>query len=299
MAFVISSHFIQEENNENSKTYAHYVNGCASALYRNDIWPCKLCNIVTGGGVSFCGFTFRSVEAAAPANSKLTIGQKLTLHSICAIICLCFFIRHDTFDVEKLSIRVKGLFTKGGILLNDDKIVQLYWDRSENAIEETAASYGRYLFTIAMRILSSESDSEECVNDTYDRVWHSIPPHRPRVLSAFLGRITRNLALNRLAARNAQKSIPSGALVLLDELSEIAADVSDTADDCALRDSINAFLGALPQRSRIVFMQRYWYAMSLKEIARHNGMSENAVKSLLARTRKSLRESLADAGIEV
>lgn len=182
--------------------------------------------------------------------------------------------------------------------MNDRTIVELYLERSETAIKATATKYGRYLLSISMGILSSIPDAEECVNDTYDKLWSSIPPHEPESLAAFAGRITRNLSLNRLAHYGAQKRIDASATVLLDEIAEI---VPDGAEDCDkyLRDILDGFLGGLDKRARIIFMQRYWYAQSIREIAKNMGMTENAVKSQLARTRKSLKEHLEKHGVTV
>lgn len=182
--------------------------------------------------------------------------------------------------------------------MNDQSIVSLFLERSETAIKATAEKYGRYLLSVAMGVLSSLPDSEECVNDTYARLWDNIPPHEPASLGAFAARITRNLALNRLAHYGAQKRIGQTATVVLEEIAEIVPDGTEDIDT-QLRETINAFLEGLDRRARVVFMQRYWYTRSIREISRSTGMSENAVKSQLARTRKSLRDYLEKNGVNV
>lgn len=152
--------------------------------------------------------------------------------------------------------------------MEDEKIVDLYWLRSERAIAETAAKYGPYCHAIAHHILSSREDSEECVNDTYLRAWNSMPQHRPPVLKAFLGRITRNLALNRCKALTARKRSPGQVPLALEELRECIPDTgaADMAEDLALTEALNRFLAALPALHRKIFLRRYWYLCSVKEL---------------------------------
>ncbi len=177
--------------------------------------------------------------------------------------------------------------------MEDSKIIDLYFERSQSAISETHEKYGRYCHTIAYNVLYSNEDAEECVNDTYLRAWKSIPPHRPSRLSAFLGKITRNLAIDRYDARTAKKRDCTLELAL-EEISECIPDAStDSEGDCgALRDAINSFLSSLPRRTRIIFMQRYWYLSSISEISASLGISESNVKVILMRTRKKFKEFL-------
>ncbi len=183
--------------------------------------------------------------------------------------------------------------------MDDQKIVDLYWERSETAISETQKKYGKYCYHIAYTILHSNEDAEECVNDTYLRAWGAMPPAKPSRLSTFLGKITRNLALDRLDKNTAQKR--SGAVELtLDELSECIPDADSTldpADEIVLGDAINSFLAGLPVKTRQVFVRRYWYLSSVKSIARDAGMSESAVKVSLMRTREAFRLHLEKEGI--
>ena len=177
--------------------------------------------------------------------------------------------------------------------MEDSKIIDLYFERSQSAIKETHEKYGHYCHTIAYNVLYSYEDAEECVNDTYLRAWKSIPPHRPSRLSAFLGKITRNLALDRYDSRTSKKRECPLELAL-EEISECVPDVSAEreSDGGVLRDAINSFLASLPRRTRIIFMQRYWYLSSISEISASLGISESNVKVILMRTRKKFKEFL-------
>ena len=183
--------------------------------------------------------------------------------------------------------------------MEDTRIVALYWERSESAIAESEQKYGKYCHTIAYNILHDTCDAEECVNDTWLRAWNSIPPAKPVKLSAFLGKITRNLALNRLEADRAQKRGEGHIPLVLDELEECIPDASaaNMADEIALRGAINAFLRSLPEETMIVFLQRYWYFMPIAEIAVARKMGESRVKVLLHRARLRLKELLKKEGI--
>jgi RNA polymerase sigma-70 factor (ECF subfamily) len=183
--------------------------------------------------------------------------------------------------------------------MDDQQIVDLYWQRDEKAIDQTQKKYGKYCHTIAYAILHSHEDAEECVNDTYLRAWGAIPPAKPGRLSTFLGKITRNLSLDRYEKNTAQKRSGPVELVL-DELSECIPDADsalDPIDMIALGDAINAFLGGLPQKTRQIFLRRYWYMSPVKDIARDTGMSEGAVKVSLLRTRESFKAYLEKEGI--
>ena len=183
--------------------------------------------------------------------------------------------------------------------MDDRRIVELYWQRSEAAIAETQTKYGKYCHYIAYNILSDDGDAEECVNDTYLKAWDSMPPHKPTKLSTFLGKITRNLALNRLEAQKAAKRGAGVVPIALDELIECITDneTSDPTDEIALRGALNRFLRALPEETMIVFLQRYWYFASVKEIAANRGISETNVKVILHRARGKLKSFLEKEGI--
>ena len=183
--------------------------------------------------------------------------------------------------------------------LADEEIVALYHARDEQAIDESARKYGKYCHSIAFAILQSEQDAEECVNDTYIRAWESMPPHKPSRLSTFLGKLTRNLSISRYRHVHADKRDSAGDVVF-DEMAECLPDiesVGEMSDEIVLKDAINRFLASLPTRTRIVFMQRYWYFCPVAAIAREMGMSESDVKVTLMRTRQKFRTYLEQEGI--
>lgn len=185
--------------------------------------------------------------------------------------------------------------------MTDEAIVALFWSRSELALEETKAQYGRYVQSIAYGILQDREDAGEIANDTYLKAWNSIPPQRPSPLKAFLGRIARQLALNRAEQKNAAKRGGGRYAEVVEELSECRSDaaVADFSDSLALQTALNGFLRSLPLEARRVFLRRYWYTASVSEIAQFYGMSESKVKSLLLRTRNKLKLYLEQEGIDV
>ncbi len=182
--------------------------------------------------------------------------------------------------------------------MEDEKIVALYWDRSEDAIRQTQLKYGRLLHSLSLNILKSGRDAEECVNDTYLGAWNSIPPHRPSLLRAFLCRLTRNISLNRYDYNRAEKRNPE-CLVSLEELYNCLALNEDPVEEMALGELINSFLDSLPQEQREIFLRRYWCFDSIRQIAARYGCSESRVTSLLFRARVRLREHLQEGGISV
>lgn len=183
--------------------------------------------------------------------------------------------------------------------MNDENIIRLYWDRDETAISETSKKYGRFCFTIANNILASKEDSDECVNDTYTKVWQAIPPQRPSVFSAFIGRITRNLALDRYRKNKAEKRGGSQMPIILEELGELVSDHPGPEEDLLRQDlakALNAFLADLPSEKRVMVIRRYWYADDIRAIAERLGTSENNVSVSLRRIRIKLREYLTEKG---
>ena len=184
--------------------------------------------------------------------------------------------------------------------MEDRQIVDLFWERSESAIKETQKKYGRYCHYIAYQILQNDEDAKEVVNDTYWKVWRSIPPKRPGALKPFVGMISRQLAFDMYEKQHSQKrgQIP----LVLDELSECLSggdDPGEVATGIALRDSLNAFLRGLPLKTRNIFLRRFWYASSLAEIAGEYAMKESAVGMLLLRTRKKLKIHLQKEGFNL
>ena len=186
--------------------------------------------------------------------------------------------------------------------MQDEQIVDLYWQREESAISETEVKYGRYLTKIAYNILADVEDSRESVNDTYLSAWNSMPPHRPTMLSTYLGKITRRISIDRFRGRNREKRRPSQYSVSLAELEECISqgNVTEEAVDVRLlAKAINDFLRTLSGEARQTFIGRYYFMDPLKEVAAYCGMSEAKAKSMLYRTRCSLREYLKKEGFEV
>lgn len=184
--------------------------------------------------------------------------------------------------------------------MEDKQILDLYWERSENAITETATKYGKYCHYIAYNILQDKEDSEECVNDTYLKAWNVIPPHRPNRLSTFLGKITRNLSLDKYKEKHTKKRGEGQIALALDELQECiptTGSVEQAIDDMVLTEVLNHFLASLSAEARKIFMRRYWYLCSVKDIARDLSISESKVKMSLLRSRNVLKTMLEKEGI--
>ena len=184
--------------------------------------------------------------------------------------------------------------------MEDCGIIELYFARSESALDETAKKYGGLCRYIARSILDSPEDAEECVNDTLMRAWESIPPNRPDNLAAFIGRLARNSALNRAVFNSAKKRGGDGDMIA-EEISELSIPSSQSGeaidDALALRDAVNSFLASLPGDQRILFVRRYWYMSTLGDIARDYGLPLGTVKSTLSRLRKRLKNHLIKEGI--
>lgn len=183
--------------------------------------------------------------------------------------------------------------------MEDAKIVQLYWDRNQAAIEESDRKYGRYCFAVANRILGSREDSSECVNDTWHNAWRAIPPEKPSNLQTFFGRITRNLALDRYGYNNAQKRNTRLETVIDEYWQCIPNGDMPLDDEMVIKDLLNRFLESLDKQTRIIFLQRYWYVCTTREIARNVGLSENNVNVILHRTRNKFKLYLQKEGISV
>ena len=183
--------------------------------------------------------------------------------------------------------------------MDDAAIVALFWARDERAIPAAAEKCGAYCASIAGNILPDRRDAEERVSDTYLQAWNAMPPHRPAVLPAFLGRITRNLALNRLRSATAQKRGGGEAETVFEELQHIVSgrDTPEVGlDRQELVAAINDFLAALPETKRRIFVCRYWYFESVSDIAARFAISENRVSVTLHRLRTQLRRCLSERG---
>ena len=183
--------------------------------------------------------------------------------------------------------------------LPDEAIIELYWQRNEQAIIETDRKYGKYLFTIAYNIVHDRLDCEECVNDTYLGTWNRIPPQRPNVFQVFLSRIMRNIAVDKLRANSAQKRVPSEMIVSLDELDDCMA-CMDEVEEALLQDvsrALNSFLKTLNDREQFVFVCRYYYGDKISSIAHMLQIGEATVYRELATIRANLKDFMEKEGI--
>ena len=186
--------------------------------------------------------------------------------------------------------------------MENEHIIELYFQRREQAIAATAAKFGHYCYSIAYRILADPLDSEETVSDTYLDTWNSIPPHRPNSLPAFLGRITRRNALDRWEFLHAEKRGGGEVPLALEELSGCIPGGQEPQRELELAELgklLSSFVRQLPETERRVFVRRYWYLESVKKIGEAFGFSQSKVKSMLYRTRNKLRECLEKEGITV
>lgn len=183
--------------------------------------------------------------------------------------------------------------------MTDERIVELYWDRDESAVAETQAKYGRYLTKIAYNILTDMEDSLESVNDTYMYAWKSIPPHRPSVLSTYLAKITRRVSIDILRKKSREKRIPSEYTFSLSELDDCISNgqtVEGQIEVEELASAINTYLKTISTEARNLFVGRYFFMDSLKDVAKYCGMSESKAKSMLYRTRCGLKTYLEQEG---
>ena len=179
--------------------------------------------------------------------------------------------------------------------MEDREIIELYFARSEDAIAQTAKKYGGYLAMIAGSILSSAEDRDECVQDTYYRTWAAIPPQRPQYFRAWLGCLTRSISIDRWRAEHAKKRGGTQYILSLDELADCVPGSDETqrvADREVITGAIDRFLAARRPIDRRIFLQRYWYACPIAEIAQESGLREGAVKMRLSRMREKLRKHL-------
>lgn len=184
--------------------------------------------------------------------------------------------------------------------MEDGKIVDLYWSRDQRAIAETGAKYGKYCYTIARHILSLPEDAEESVNDTWLAAWNAMPPHRPSVLSTFLGKLTRRISLKKWRDRSRDKRGGGEVALALEELEECVAcggGVEEAVEARELAAAIDRFLETLPELERDVFVARYWFLASLPEIGEKFGTGGSRTKSMLFRTREKLKKYLHKEGL--
>ena len=183
--------------------------------------------------------------------------------------------------------------------MEDAAIVALYWERNQDAIEQSRLKYGAYCMSVSRNILASPEDAEECVSDTWLCAWNAMPPQRPNALRMFFAKITRNLSFSRFRRLAAKKRGGGVMEAVLDELSEVLAgqtDVEETADAHALGETVRSFIRELPGRERDVFLRRYFFTESIREIAAAYGLTENHTSVILNRTRGKLRLRLIREG---
>ena len=186
--------------------------------------------------------------------------------------------------------------------MEDHDIIELFWQRQEQALTESERKYGKLCRTVAYHILHNMEDTEECVNDTWMRAWNAIPPSRPNVLSAFFSKITRNLALDTYKASRADKRGGGQLPAALEELGECISSGDTVEQEMALRqltEYLDCFLRQLPEKECCIFLRRYWYLDSTKDIAKRYAMPEGSVKSQLSRTRQKLKKALEREGVTV
>ena len=179
--------------------------------------------------------------------------------------------------------------------MEDDSIINLYWARSENAISETSKKYGNYCYSIAYNILGNVEDADESVNDTYLDAWNNIPPHRPSILSTFLGKITRRISIDKWRGRTAEKRGGGEIVLVLDELSDCIPsnqNVEREVEAAELSQLIDNFVMSLSPMERRVFICRYWYLDTIGDIAQRFGFTQSKVKMILHRQRKNLLNHL-------
>ncbi|MBR4309044.1 MAG: sigma-70 family RNA polymerase sigma factor [Oscillospiraceae bacterium] len=185
--------------------------------------------------------------------------------------------------------------------MEDNKIIELFFRRSEQALEEVALKYGAITKQLAIHILHDPQDAEECINDAYLAAWNSIPPQKPETLSAYLCRLVRNLAIkkyhyNTAAKRNSNYDV---ALCELENCFPSSASVEGSFDAAETAQSINAFLGKLDRKDRLLFVRRYWYADSVEALAKLLHVKPHAVSVRLYRIREKLKKHLAKEGISI
>lgn len=185
-------------------------------------------------------------------------------------------------------------------MMDDKAILDLYWTRSERAISETSAKYGGYCYAIAYNILSSREDAEESVNDAYLAAWNTMPPKRPAVLSAFLGKMTRFISLDRWKQRSRDKRGGGQVPLCLEELADCVCGQESVENDVLRKELLNAvnrFLEKLPEGERKVFLCRYWYLDPVEDIAARFGFTRSKTASMLRRTREKLTAYLTKEGL--
>lgn len=212
----------------------------------------------------------------------------------------CDIIKNNAHDLKPFQlffvyIGENTYIERKELVMDDSQIVDMYFARSERAIQETDTKYGAYCYKIAYSILANQEDAEESVSDAYLSAWNQIPPRRPAVLSTFLGKLTRNISIDRRRKAGAKKRGSGETDMALEELKDCVSG-TPSAEDAVMRKEVtaclNRFLRTLSQEERAVFLCRYWYVNSLEDIAVKTGFSVGKIKSMLYRTRVKLSKQL-------
>lgn len=183
--------------------------------------------------------------------------------------------------------------------MDDLQIIDLYWKRSEDAIQETDQKYGKFCYGLAMNVLGNREDAQECVSDTYLATWNALPPNRPAYLMAFLGKLSRRISIDRWRGLSARKRGGGQIDLCLDELADCASsgpsieDAAVSKEACA---ALNRFLDQLPQEERTIFVRRYFLLDPIADISASFGYTEDKVRSMLHRTRNKLYSKLIKEG---
>lgn len=187
-------------------------------------------------------------------------------------------------------------------MISDEQIINMYWQREEEAILRTDEKYGAYCFAVSKRILDNQEDAKECINDTWLKTWHSLPPEKPAFLRAFLVKITRNLSLDRYRAEHSIKRGGDSVLLVLEELGECVSgrdSVEGHMEEKALQETIRQFVSGLAKQEKYIFIRRYFYMESTKEIAVRYAMKDSNVRKILSRTRVKLKNHLVQEGYDL
>ena len=188
---------------------------------------------------------------------------------------------------------------KGEKQMDDQSIVELYLQRDENAIKESRNKYEAYCYSIAMNILSVAEDVEECINDTWISVWNRIPPVIPKSLKAFLGKLVRDISLSRYRAVHAKKRY-NGMELILDELAECIPseqDIQESLEQKELSGTVNGWLDSLPQEDRVLFVKRYYYGETVKQLSEMQSCTENQMAQKMMKLRNKLKAHLLSGGV--
>ena len=188
---------------------------------------------------------------------------------------------------------------KGEKQMDEQSIVELYLQRDENAIKESRNKYEAYCYRIAMNILSVAEDVEECINDTWISVWNRIPPVIPKSLKAFLGKLVRDISLSRYRAVHAEKRY-NGMELILDELAECIPseqDIQESLEQKELSGTVNGWLDSLPQEDRVLFVKRYYYGETVKQLSEMQSCTENQMAQKMMKLRNKLKAHLLSGGV--